>query len=685
MLANRELSWLSFNYRVLQEAKDPNVPLYERIKFIAIYSSNLDEFYRVRVASLRGLLSLKKKSLETLDFDPAQLLKQIQKTVHLQLDEYGDIFRNEIIPALNENNIYLVEENNVTKNQLDFINEYFDENVVQHIQPVMLVKKKIKPFLRNARLYIAVKLATKKKTPEEDTGKKTRHSYAIVEIPTNHLPRFVELPSENNKHCYMFLDDIVRACLPEVFNGYKIVSSHSIKLTRDAELYIDDEFSGNLLNKIEKGLKKRNTGPPARFLYDCDISKSFLKFLKESLKLSRESLMPGGKYHNLNDLFSFPNPGRKDLENKPLIQLRRKEIDNYSDIYEAIIQKDFAFYFPYHTFDHVLEFFNKAADDPSVKSIKLTQYRVASRSEIINAIIRAAKKGKDVMVFVEVKARFDEEANIRCAEKMEKAGIRVYYSFPGLKVHSKIAIIKREENGVEKNYCYLGTGNFNEKTAKIYSDIGLFTSDIDIAEEIEKVFIFLEGKKLEYKFKHLLVAQFNMRKIFNKLIDNEINLARQGKKAKIILKMNSIEDKKIIIKLYEASKEGVKIYIIVRGICCLVPGIKGLSENIYVISILDRYLEHARVFIFNNNGDEKIYLSSADWMKRNLSRRIEVGFPIYDEEIKNEIKHIIQVQLNDNTKARKIDKGYKNKYQKNKLEPIRSQLAIYDYLRDKNN
>lgn len=686
MLENREISWLSFNYRVLQEAKDLSNPLYERIKFLAIYSSNLDEFFRVRVASLRSLLRLKKKAIHKLKFDPRNLVKQIHKIVNRHQEEFGDIFRNQILPELKKNNINLINETELTENQKEFVENYFREKAQVFIQPFLLIKKKIKPFLVNRRLYLAVKLAPKKNETPAEEPKRTKHSFAIVEIPSQHLPRFIELPKEKEKTFIIFLDDIIRYCLPEIFPGYEIAEAHSIKLTRDAELYIDDEFTGNLLAKIKKGLSKRDTGVPSRFLFDKNISLHFLKFLRESLSLEKEDLIPGGKYHNFSDFFSFPNPGKNSLEFPLMPQLKHSGIEKHKNIFDAIREKDRALFFPYHKYNYVIEFLNRAANDPAVVSIKVTQYRVAKDSAIIKAMIDAVNNGKEVMVFVEVKARFDEESNIQWAEEMEKAGVKVFYSFPGLKVHAKLALVARIENGKEVKYSYFGTGNFNERTAKIYSDIALFTMNEKLTNEAEQVFKFLSGEIVNYEFQHLLVAQFNMRKELLKLIDNEIQFAVEGKEAKIILKLNSLEDKKMIKKLYEASAAGVKINIIIRGICCLVPGIKGISENINVISILDRYLEHSRVYIFNNGGNEKFYAASADWMKRNLSRRVEVAFPIYDSKIKKEIKDIIALQLNDKIKARVIDKNNLNEYQKTKSKiKISSQTASYNYLKKKNN
>lgn len=680
-LFNRELSWLSFNHRVLQEAKDPNVPLYDRIKFLAIFSSNLDEFFRVRVASLRSLLGLKKKTQKELKFDVAKLIDKIHKMVERMQEEYGDIYMNSIKPELTKNNIYLIDHTELNDQQRLYVEDLFNVQIVPHITPMIIVKKKITPFLRNQRLYLAVKLSAKQGKLKKD-DKQKRFKYAIVEIPTNHIDRFVLLPKVGNNNYVIFLDDIIRLFLPQIFYGYNIHESYSVKLTRDAELYIEDEFSGNLLEKIKKSLAKRSSGVPCRFLFDKAIPGGFLKFLREALLLSEEDLYTGARYHNFSDFFNFPNPGIKELNYSELHPLKNRELDKHLNFFDATKQRDFLLYFPYHSYDYVVEAINTAARDPNVKSIKITQYRVAKDSRIVTSLIKAAYRGKDVTAFVEIKARFDEEINIRSAEEMQKAGVKVLYSLPGLKVHSKMALITREENGELKKYAYLSTGNFNEKTALIYTDFGFFTADEKLTFEVDKVFEYLESETNGYTFQHLLIAQFGMRKAFTQMVDNEINNSLAGKQAAITIKLNSLEDERMINKLYEANNAGVKVNIICRGICCLIPGVEGMSENIKVISIVDRFLEHGRVYIFHNDGDERIYLSSADWMKRNLSRRIETAFPIYNKDLQKMIKDIVSIQMQDNVKARIIDEKQTNEFQRNGSGMThRSQMEIYDYLK----
>ena len=677
---DRELSWLSFNYRVLQEAKDPTVPLYEKIKFIAIFSSNLEEFFRIRVAGIRTLLDLNKKTQKELDFDPVKLLKKITKTVTSQQEEYGQIFRELIIPELEKNNIFLINESQVDKEQANFITDYFYDNILTHITPMMIVKRKVSPFLKSGLQYLAIKLSPKAETINEN--KRVRHNYAMIEIPSDKLPRFIQLPNRQNKEYVIFLDDIIKYCLPNIFPGYDIAGTYSIKLTRDAHLHIDDEFTGNLREKIGKSLQRRSRAVPCRFLYDKNIPKQFLKLLKDSLEISKEDLVPGGRYHNYYDFFKFPNPGRKDLENKPLPPLKYKYLDSFNDFFQAWDKKDTMLHYPYHKYDYVIDALNAAAEESYVKEIKITQYRLAD-SKVIKALINAMKHGKRVVVFMELKARFDEESNMEYARLLESAGATVLYSIPGLKVHCKTLLVTREEDGRIKKYGYLATGNFNEKTAKLYTDLGLFTTDERIVNELSDVFDYLETRETKPEFKHLLVGKFNMRHSFYRLIDREITNAKAGKDAGMILKMNGLEEPKIIDKLYEASNAGVKIKLIVRGICCLIPGVKGQSENIEAISIIDRFLEHTRMYCFHNDGNSEYYLSSADMMKRNLRKRIEVAFPIYDEDVKKFFQDLLDIQMADNTKARIIDKKQLNNYKTDENQKkINTQLETYKYIKN---
>ena len=676
---NRDLSWLTFNSRVLDEARDKRLPLYERLKFLAIYSSNLDEFYKVRVAAYRRLLKHSGESPEEQDPDPAEVLSQTLKIVDRQQIEFGKIFWKEIVPALKQHNILLIQNRRLPKSHTEYINRYFHEEVIPYLQPILLLKGKISPFLQDGAIYLAIKLF-KKNSPAEKKKKKAR--YAIVNIPTEHLSRFVELPVINQKHSIIFLDDIVKMNLEVLFPGYVIDSTYSIKLSRDADLDIDDEFTGDLVEKISRSLTKRKTGVPSRFLYDARIPDDFLKLLQGTFDLESEDLVPGGRYHHLSHLFSFPNPVSPKLEIRPSPALVKNDLMQYDSMFNAIEAGDWMLHFPYHSYDPVIRFLNEAAIDPKVKEIKATQYRVASDSAVVNALINARMNGKKVTVFVEVKARFDEHANLQFAKLMKKAGIKIIYSIPGLKVHAKIALVlRRSVKGRKAAYAFLSTGNFNEKTARIYADHGLFTSNEDITSELKEVFRYLEKQSGKTELKHLLVAQFNLKNELTRKINREIKYAKEGKPAWMILKMNGIDNKKMIGKLYEASQQGIKIDLIIRGICCVIPG-EPYSENITITRLIDRYLEHARVFVFGNGGDPEIYLSSADWMNRNLNRRIELCFPVFDETIKREVMDILYLQLKDNTKARHLDNEHNNiLVESNEKSKIRAQSETYKLLK----
>ena len=672
IVVHRDLSWLSFNYRVLQEAKDPAVPLLERLKFLAIYSSNLDEFFRVRVANVRNLKKVGKKTKAALDFDPGELLREILRTVNRQQEEFSAIFEDQIVPELRRHNIFILRRLDLSETQRAFAENYFNDNLLPYVMPVLLVKKRIRPFLANAHLYLAVHLRDRKKPLNES-------EYAIVKIPSDLLPRFIQLPSEGNRHDLILLDDVVRHNVSLLFPGYNIIDTYSIKLTRDAELYIDDEFSGDLMTKIKSSLQKRQVGPPSRFVFDREIPPEMLAYLQDTFELGKNEMLPEGRYHNNFDFFRFPDFDLAHLKYKQLPPLPHPELSFTEDIFQTIREKDRLLYVPFQSYDPVIDFFEKSAVDPLVTHIKVIQYRVAKNSRILKSLMKAVQHGKQVSVFVEIKARFDEAANLEWGEKLEKAGVRVFYSFPGLKVHSKAALVRRMENGKTQMYAYMATGNFHEETAKVYSDFGLFTIDQRITSEVGQVFRILENiQSDQIEFKHLLVGKNNLRQGYYKLIDREIAAAKKKLPAEMIIKMNSLEDKEMIKKLYTASRAGVKIKLIVRGICCLVSGIKGKSENIEIISIVDRFLEHARVMIFHNGGNEEVYLSSADWMERNLSYRIETSFPVYDPDLKKEIIELMHLQLSDNVRARIIDRFNMNEYRRIAGDiPVRSQIETY--------
>jgi polyphosphate kinase len=674
---NRDLSWLSFNQRVLQEAKDLRVPLYERMKFLAIFSSNLEEFYRIRVAEWKRLMELTKKTKKELREDPREVIKKINKTVKKHLNEFNDIFWNQIVVELEGRNINLVNEKNLTPEQVVFVQEYFREKVLPHIRPVMINTRRNTPELDEKSIYLAVKLC------DFDRPGPRVYDYAITEIPSRKISRFLILPDKNGQHYVMILGDVIRLCINELFPDYELIDAYSIKLTRDAEMMLEDEFSGSLLKKIKRGLSNRAKGTPTRLLYDSAMPADFLSHLKKIFSIGNQDLLPGGRYHNFSDLMNFPRFDQKGIYYENLPCLKKKTLDESPSMFDAISKRDFLIHFPYHSYDYVIRFLNEAAEDDKVKAIKITLYRVAPHSKVVEALIKAAQKGKNVTAFVELKARFDEESNISYSKELEEAGVKVLYSFPILKVHAKMVCIERMEDKIRR-YVYLSTGNFHENTSRLYCDSSLFTKDKYMGREVSAVFDILADTRIKREFKHLLLAPDHMRHDLYTLIDQEIKNALKKKDAYIYLKLNSLQDAAIIDKLYEASQEGVEIRLIIRGICCLIPGIKGLSENIKVISIVDRFLEHSRIYIFCNENKPKVYLSSADWMERNLSRRFEVGFPIYQEDLRNEVLEIFRLQWYDNTKARIINKIQNNTYRKSVAkERGRAQIDIYQYLSDK--
>ncbi|MEM6397129.1 MAG: polyphosphate kinase 1 [Bacteroidota bacterium] len=670
----RDISWLAFNHRVLQEAKDPLLPLFERIKFLAIYSNNLDEFFRVRMANHRNLARLKKKDKKDLAVDPKSMIKTIQRIVNRQQVEFAKIFEDKIIPELKLHGIYLKRRLELNKEQREYVQAYFEDNMLPYVQPVLLIKDMVRPFLNNAQLYLSIAMHEK--------GHPKRKAYAIVKIPSDHLPRFIRLPSPPEEHHVIMLDDIVRNSVKSMFPGYAIIDTYSIKLTRDAELYIDDESSGDLLAKIRQSLKRRHVGPASRFVYDREMPNSFLEFLMDSFDLEKYDLLREGRYHNNFDFFSFPTFGMDKLKNTPMPPLPYPLLEDAEDYWDTIREQDHLLTYPFQSYESVVRFFESAAEDPRVTHIKIIQYRVARKSRIMMALMRAAELGKQVSVFIEVKARFDEEANLKWGEKLEKAGVQVNYSFPKVKVHSKIALVRRWNGEEEELFTYFSTGNFHENTAKIYSDFGLFTFDKRLTVEAARVFGFLEtANKPKEKFEHLIVGQFNLRPKLEELINYEIKEAKAGRPASMILKMNSLQDKEMIRKLYDAGRAGVQIDMIIRGICCLLPGAKGVSENISAVSIVDRFLEHARVFVFHHGGKDLIYLSSADFMTRNLSFRVETTFPIYDEVARERILTILDLQLKDNTKARLLSDQQANRFKRGGSIRRQSQEETYLYLK----
>ena len=682
----RDVSWLSFNYRVLLEAEDASLPIYERIKFLSIYSSNLEEFYEIRVAEHRGVIMQKNFVEESAD-EAEETLAAITHEVNRQQRDYYRIFYEQILPELNRQHIFLYQDEHPQPFHEEFVRDFFNEEVFPFLSPVMIQAGEIRTFIRDRRLYLVIRMV-KKGRPLEDPGDVPTYHYALMKIPFSKVPRFIELPPHEGKYYIMFIDDIIRANLQSVFPGYEIDSCYSIKISRDADIYLEDEGKGSILEKIRKKVKKRKIGALSRFMYDQAMPADFLAFICEAFGILPDDLVVGGRYNNLQDLSKLPNPAGKQLEQHPSLPMRIRSLDEVGSIFKVIKKRDVMLHFPYESFDYLIRFLLEAAFVPKVDEIKITQYRVAENSAVINTLISAAQNGKKVTVFVELKARFDEENNMRTAARMEQAGIKIIYSIPGLKVHAKVAVILRKDNaqGVKRrDFAYLSTGNFNEKTAKIYADMALLTCQEEIIADINKVFAVLEGRLQAPTFHHLLVARFNMVPELRRMIQCEIDHVQAGGKGYIILKMNGLHDQQMIDMLYRASEAGVKIDLIVRGICCLVPD-QPYSQNIRVTRIVDMFLEHARIWYFYNEGQEVLFLTSADWMRRNLNRRIETAFPILDPEIKQEVIDILHIQLRDNVKACRLDSELRNcfKRESDMREPVRAQQAIYDYLKQKN-
>lgn len=681
----RDISWLSFNYRVLMEAEDDTLPIYERIKFLSIYSSNMEEFYEIRVAEHRGVI-MKKNYTDESSEEAEATLAAITNEVNWQQKEYHRVFHHVILPELERQGIHLYQDSRPEPFHEEFVRNFFNEEVFPFLAPVVIQKDDIRTFIRDRRLYLVIRMKKKKTEQEEKTAESPAFQYVLMKIPFSKVPRFIELPKHEGKSYIMFIDDIIRANLSSVFIGYEIDSCYNIKISRDADIYLEDETSSTIVENIRKKLKKRKIGALSRFMYDMDMPKDFLDFLCQAFSISQEDLVMGGRYNNLQDLIKLPNPGSKELEWKSPSPMRVPYLDEMGSMIRAVKKQDVFLHFPYESFDYLIRLLMEAAFDPKVDEIKITQYRVAENSAVINTLISAAQNGKKVTVFVELKARFDEENNMSSSEKMKQAGIQIIYSIPGLKVHAKVAVILRKDDGngrKRKDIAYLSTGNFNEKTARVYSDMALLTSNPAIVQDINKVFAILEGKLESPTFTHLLVARFNMVSELDRMIEREIEHVRAGRKGRIILKMNGLHDTHMINSLYRASECGVEIDLIVRGICCLIPN-RPYSRNIRITRIVDMFLEHSRVWYFYNDGEEKVYLASADWMRRNLNRRIETAFPILDASIRQMIIDILHIQLKDNVKACWIDEKLQNVPKKDDSPvKVRAQMEIFNYLREK--
>ncbi|HSJ11618.1 MAG TPA: polyphosphate kinase 1 [Gillisia sp.] len=687
---NRELSWLQFNARVLQEAEDETVPLIERLRFLGIFSNNLDEFFKVRYATIKRIDLAGKNAKSVLGgIKAGKLLEEITQIVIDQQSESLEVL-DKIQEKLKDHNVFIINEKQVSSSQEAYIKKFFLSKVSPALVTIILNDLVKIPSLKDSAAYLAVKMVMKEEAPAQGISKLLHRQvrerkYVLIEIPRS-INRFVVLPEEDGKQYIILLDDLIRFNLKTIFNifEYESVTAHMIKITRDAELDIDSDLSKSFIEKISMSVKDRIKGDPVRFVYDMNIDEDTLSFLMTKMGIdSTDSIIPGGRYHNRRDYMNFPSLGKDELLYKAIEPLPIPGLVLQGSLLGMIAKKDYLLYAPYQAFQYVVKFLREAALDPKVRSIKITIYRLAKISHIASSLINAVKNGKKVTVQIELRARFDEVANIRYAEQMQEEGVNLIFGVTGLKVHSKICVIEREENGKLHKYGFISTGNFNESTSRVYTDYTLFTAHQEILKELNKVFDFFEINYKVSRYKHLLVSPHYTRTALIKLITTEIENAQKGKKAGIKLKINSLSDFTLIDKLYEASRAGVKIKLIVRGICSLIPGVPGQSENIEAISILDKFLEHPRVYIFENEGDPKIYISSADWMTRNMDYRVEVSCPIYDERIKNEILETFNISWEDNVKARVHSLNQDNAYRRNDKPPLRSQFALYEYYQKK--
>jgi polyphosphate kinase len=672
----KEVSWLSFNERLLQEAQDESVPLAERFKFLGIYSNNLDEYFRVRVATLKRLSVLGAKSLKVLGYDAGTTLKEVQDIVIVQSKKFDIIFA-QLLKKLARHKINFINEKQLNGEQSEFVSRFFHKEVRTRLMPFMIEEGSGIPDLKDDSIYFAVYLSR---------GKTKKKRYSLLEIPSGVLPRFVSLPPDKKGQCLMFLDDIIRFGLREIFFIFDFdeIAAYTVKLTKDAELDIADDISETYIENVSKSLQQRKKGTPVRFIYDREMPEELLNILSKKLNLSKgDVVIPGGRYHNLKDLMKIQNLGSPEFYYEALPVVPHPDLEPGKSSLATIKKKDVLLFFPYHSFDYMIDLLREASIDPYVRSIQITLYRLARNSSVINALLNAVRNGKKVTTVLELQARFDEEANIYWGNKLLEEGVKVIYGVPGLKVHSKLCLITQERDGITQRYACIGTGNFNEETAKVYTDHLLLTSDKKITNEVYKVFNFFNANYRKDSFYHLVLSPFYLRNKITLLIDNEIKNAKAGKKAFIYLKLNNLTDNEIIEHLYEASREGVDVRLIVRGMLSLVPGMKGVSEKIRAIGIVDRFLEHTRLLMFHNDGNEECYISSADLMTRNIERRIEVTCPIWDPALKKELRDIFRIQWRDNVKAREIDSSRSNKRVKNKYDTNRSQECVMNYLIEK--
>ena len=667
---NRELSWLDFNERVLQEAADITVPLIERLRFIGIFSNNLDEFYKVRYATVKRLALSKEKVKKFYKGENAKDLLNLITERAIELQNRSNLILDFILKDLEKENIFIVDEQAIPKDSISYIESFFSDKIQPKLKIVLLNEKDDFPQLSESSCFLIIKIESKNKNL----------NYAIIQFP-DEFERFIVIKNQDVKYVIM-IDDIIRYHLFEIFKIFNPsnISANMIKFSRDAELDFDDDISKSYLEKISQSVKDRLKGDPLRFVYDKEIDPNTLKFLLEKMNINSEidSVIPGGKYHNKKDYMNFPILNN-DLAYDKIEQLVIKDFYKHKTVFESIDERDFLVHTPFHKFNHILTFLSEASIDPDVKRICITIYRLSKLSSVANTLINAAKNGKEVVVQIELQARFDETNNIDYAKLMQDQGVKLIFGIPTLKVHAKVCVVEKLLNNKILKYGFISTGNFNESTAKIYTDFTIFTSNQSLLDEISNVFEFFSFNYKKFKYEKLIISPYNTKKFFKSLIKNEIKNAKRGKDAFIKIKLNNITNYEMVEELYKAAEEGVKIYLIVRGICCLIPNQKNTHNNIELISIVDKFLEHTRMFIFCNNGKNKTYISSADWMTRNLDNRVEVTIPIEDEKISNQLNDIFSIYWNDNQKSRYVNSENNNEYRKNELGIIRSQSQVYNY------
>ena len=667
---NRELSWLDFNERVLQEAADITVPLIERLRFIGIFSNNLDEFYKVRYATVKRLALSKEKVKKFYKGENAKDLLNLITERAIELQNRSNLILDFILKDLEKENIFIVDEQAIPKDSISYIESFFSDKIQPKLKIVLLNEKDDFPQLSESSCFLIIKVESKNKNL----------NYAIIQFP-DEFERFIVIKNQDVKYVIM-IDDIIRYHLFEIFKIFNPsnISANMIKFSRDAELDFDDDISKSYLEKISQSVKDRLKGDPLRFVYDKEIDPNTLKFLLEKMNINSEidSVIPGGKYHNKKDYMNFPILNN-DLAYDKIEQLVIKDFYKHKTVFESIDKRDFLVHTPFHKFNHILTFLSEASIDPDVKRICITIYRLSKLSSVANTLINAAKNGKEVIVQIELQARFDETNNIDYAKLMQDQGVKLIFGIPTLKVHAKVCVVEKLINNKILKYGFISTGNFNESTAKIYTDFTIFTSNQSLLDEISNVFEFFSFNYKKFKYEKLIISPYNTKKFFKSLIKNEIKNAKRGKDAFIKIKLNNITNYEMVEELYKAAEEGVKIYLIVRGICCLIPNQKNTHNNIELISIVDKFLEHTRMFIFCNNGKNKTYISSADWMTRNLDNRVEVTIPIEDEKISNQLNDIFSIYWNDNQKSRYVNSENNNEYRKNELGIIRSQSQVYNY------